>query len=136
MHVRSTALIAACFFVAIGSANAQTPQLGLDDCRAQAISKGLVGDARNQAINDCMGRPAVQGVSTASGSRFATCRAEARAKAPAGTAFNEALDQCMAQSGAADTSGKATYQDCRSRAVSRGLTGDALSEFIDSCLND
>jgi hypothetical protein len=135
MHVRSAALIAACFFAAIGSANAQTT-LGLDDCRAQAISKGLVGDARNKAINDCVGRPAVQGTTTASGSRFQNCRSEARAKAPAGTAFNDALDQCMAQSGSAETAGKATYQDCRGRAVGRGLSGDALGEFIDSCLND
>jgi hypothetical protein len=41
-----------------------------------------------------------------------------------------------APSGAADTSGQATYSDCRARGVSRGLSGDALGEFIDSCLNN
>jgi hypothetical protein len=134
MHVRSIALIAACLFA--GTVPAPSFAQVLDDCRAQAIGKGLVGDARNKSINECMGRPAVQGASTASSSRFATCRSDARSKSLAGTAYNAALDQCMAQSGATDTSGKATYPDCRARGVSRGLAGEALGEFIDSCLGD
>jgi len=139
MRVRSMALVAACILAASTAAVAQTTTqtMGLDECRAAAITKGLVGDARNKAINDCMGRPVVQGTATPSGSRFATCRSEARARSLSGDALNAALDQCMAQSGAAsDAGGKPTLQDCRSRAVSRGLTGDALNEFIDSCLND
>jgi hypothetical protein len=137
MRVRSMVLVVAFMFAGAGSSAVVAQTMGLDECRAQAISKGLVGDARNTAINDCMGRPAVQGVATASGSRFATCRGDARGRGLSGDAFNAALDQCMTQSGAAaESGGKATYQDCRGRAISRGLSGEALGEFIDSCLND
>jgi hypothetical protein len=134
------ALIAACMLAGAGSsvAVAQTTQtLGLDDCRAQAITKGLVGDALNKSISDCVGRPVAQGTPTAAGSRFHTCRSDARARSLSGDALNAAIDQCMTQSGAASEAGnRPTYPDCRSRAVSRGLTGDALGEFIDSCLSD
>ena len=140
MHVRSAALLAACIFAAVGStgvvAQTSTPQMSLDNCRAEAIGKGLVGEARNKAISDCVGRPVTKGASTASSQRFDTCRSEARGKSLAGEAYNAALDQCMAQSGAADTSGKATYADCRSRGVSHGMSGDKLGEFIDSCLSE
>jgi hypothetical protein len=140
MHVRSAALIAG-MLLGIGSgasmAQTGTQTMGIDECRSQAIGKGLTGDARNKAINDCMGRPVVQGAPTAAGSRFTTCHSDARARSLSGDAFNAALDQCMAQSGAAaESGGKATYPDCRSRGVSRGLAGDSLGEFIDSCLND
>lgn len=140
MRIRSAVLIAALALAGLGSTEsvAQTsPQMGLDDCRAEAISRGLVGDARNKAISDCMGRPVVQGASTATGTRFETCRADARGRFLSGDAYNAYLDQCMAQSGAAtESSDKASYQDCRSRAVSRGLAGEARSEFVASCLND
>jgi hypothetical protein len=143
MRVRSMALIAACMLAGAGSsaavAQTTTQTLGLDDCRAQAVSKGLVGDALNKSISDCIGRPVSPGATTASasGARFTTCRTEARAKFLTGDALNAALDDCMAQSGApAEASNRPTYQDCRSRAVSRSLTGDALSNFIDSCLSD
>ena len=131
--------IAACIIAGIGATNsfAQTTPATLDQCRAQAIGQGLVGDARNKAISDCVGRPVAAGTTTASSTRFGTCRAEARARGAAGDALNTALDECMAQSGApAEPSGRATYQDCRGRAIGRGLTGDARNEFIDSCLTD
>src|SRR5690349_20672676 len=104
MRVRSMALIAACMLAGAGSsaAVAQTTQtLGLDECRAQAVTKGLVGDALNKSISDCMGRPVARGTTTASGSRFASCRADARATFLSGDALNAAIDQCMTQSGAA-----------------------------------
>src|SRR5512134_2209213 len=115
MHIRSCLSIAA-FILVIGSTGSmgQTPsQAGLDECRAKAISQGLVGDARNKAINDCIGSPVVVGASTPAGSRFSTCRSQARGQSLTGEAFNTALDQCMAQSGAAaEPGGKPTYQDC------------------------
>jgi hypothetical protein len=141
MPVRSAALIAACLLAGLGaadsSAQTSTPTMGLDECRSRAITQGFAGDARNKAINDCMGSPVVQGASTATGSRFTRCRSEVRGRGLSGDAFNTALDQCMAQSGAAaESGGKPTYQGCRSRAIGRGLAGEARYEFIDSCLND
>jgi hypothetical protein len=141
MPARSAALIAACLLGGLGSAGSlaqtTTQTMGLDECRSRAIGQGLAGEARNKAINDCMGSPVVQGVSTATGSRFTNCRSEARGRGLSGDAFNTALDQCMTQSGAAaESGGKPTYQDCRSRAIGSGLAGEARYEFIDSCLND
>lgn len=139
MLARSATLIAACLFAGLGAADnsfAQTTP-SLDECRSQAIGRGLAGEARNKAINDCMGRPVVQGVSTAAGTKFATCRSDARSRSLTGDAYNAALDQCMTSSGAAaESGGKATYGDCRMRAVGLGLTGEARGEFIDSCLTD
>jgi hypothetical protein len=137
MHIRFTVVIAA--FVLFGTGS--TESLGqttatLDDCRAKAISQGLVGEARNKAITDCLGRPLVEGTSTATGARFATCRTEARGRFLSGDAYGTYLEECMAQSGAAESGGRATYQDCRSRAIARGLSGEAQGEFIDSCLKD
>jgi hypothetical protein len=139
MLARSAALIAACLFVGLGAADnsfAQTTP-SLDDCRSQAIGRGLAGEARNKAINDCMGRPVVQGVSTAAGTRFSTCRSDARSRSLAGDAYSAALDECMSRSGApAEAAGRATYQDCRTRAIGRGLAGEARAEFVDSCLTE
>src|SRR5690349_7221311 len=130
MRVRWMALIAAGILAAAGSsatvAQTTTSTMKLDECRAEAISKGLVGDARNKSISDCVGRPVAQGAASASGWKFTTCRAEARARSLSGDALSDAIDQCMAQSGAAaEASGKPTYQDCRSRAISRNLVGEA-----------
>lgn len=140
MRLSPLLLVAAIALFASGRgeslAQTMTPQtMKLDECRAEAIGKGLAGEARNKAISDCVGRPVAEKTSSATSSRYAACRSEARARNVSGDAFSDFLDDCMSQSGA-PSDGQATYADCRSRAVARGLTGEARSEFVNSCLND
>jgi hypothetical protein len=117
-----------------GGAMAQAPNQ-YSDCRAQAITKGLSGEAYGNFLDTCMAQPGVARSTTQD--RFAACQSQARARSGGGEAYGRALDQCMRSSaaGAPAAPGK-DYAECRSEAVGRGLSGEGLSKYLRDCISE
>jgi len=115
-----------------GSAMAQARNQ-YSDCRAQAITKGLSGEAYGNFLDTCMGQPGAQ--RNTAQDRFAACQSQARARTGGGEAYGRAIDQCMRSSaaGAPAAPGK-DYAECRSEAAGRGLTGEGLSNYLRDCI--
>jgi hypothetical protein len=117
---------------ASGGALAQAPNL-YTECRQQAITRGLGGEAYGNFMDTCMAQPRMP--RTAAEDRFAVCQSQARARAGSGEAYGRALDQCMRSAAAGEPAAPGKdYAECRSEAAGRSLSGDMLSKFLLECI--
>lgn len=111
---------------------AQAPSL--ESCRAEAIRRGVSGDALTQFLNNCMSQPATG----TSGQRVGLdrCRSEAVSRNLVGDARATYIDNCMQQSGAAaSATDEGTYPYCRAQARARQLSGTQFEEFLNGCVS-
>lgn len=131
-------LLGAAFAVAMLLAGANTLHAqnlpSLDQCRDEAVRRGISGDRLTAFLNTCLSTP----VTSTSGQRAGLdrCRADAISRNLAGEARNVHIDNCMQQSGATGTANTTgSYSFCRTQARGQGLMGTQLDEFLNRCIS-
>jgi hypothetical protein len=132
----STMIGAACLLGA-ASVNAQTGTTQTntyDQCRDEAVRRGISGAGLNEFLNECMRQQPASG-SVDRRASYDRCRSDGVARGLSGDALYNSVSDCLQRSGATGSdSMTGTFNECRSQGRARGLIGAAFDEFLDACI--
>ena len=121
--------------VALAQSAAPAPSAAMyENCREQAISRNLAGEARATAISQCMTTATANPEAGKTQAVYEACREDAVARNLAGEMRAKAINECVSVATIVPAAGSPySFESCRSGAIARGLSGDALGQFIDRC---
>lgn len=121
---------------AAGVAVAQAPSAQTyENCRTQAISQNLAGEARVNAITQCMVSGTADPNAGMKQAMYEACRNDAIARNLAGEARARAINECVSLATIEPAAGSTpySYDSCRAAAIAKGVRGDAFGQFINRC---
>ena len=106
-----------------------------ESCRSQAISKQLAGEARVNAINQCLAKGTADPNVNTTQAMYEACRNDAIARSLSGEARARAINQCVSIATIEPAAGGTTYsyETCRAGAIAKGVRGEAFGQFISKC---